>query len=211
MFDEIVLIPAFNEYKTLRNLLKKISVKVLIINDASTDKTKKLLKNNNVEIINNSKNLGYEKSLIKGFKFIKKKYPKTKNVITFDADGEHYPNDLTKLIRYQKKINADLIICNRKKLNRFLEKVLNYLFIFKFKIYDPLSGFKLYKFQSLKKNINKLGTDQYLIEIINIFKKEKYIIVNFPIKCKKLINRERRVGNFTPNYKIFYSILRNLF
>ena len=72
MFDEIVLIPAFNEYKTLRNLLKKISVKVLIINDASTDKTKKLLKNNNVEIINNSKNLGYEKSLIKGFKFIKK-------------------------------------------------------------------------------------------------------------------------------------------
>ncbi len=211
MFDEIVLIPAFNEYKTLRNLLKKISVKVLIINDASTDKTKKLLKNNNVEIINNSKNLGYEKSLIKGFKFIKKKYPKTKHVITFDADGEHYPNDLTKLIRYQKKINADLIICNRKKLNRFLEKVLNYLFIFKFKIYDPLSGFKLYKFQSLKKNINRLGTDQYLIEIINIFKKEKYIIVNFPIKCKKLINRERRVGNFTPNYKIFYSILRNLF
>ena len=72
MFDEIVLIPAFNEYKTLRNLLKKISVKVLIINDASTDKTKKLSKNNNVEIINNSKNLGYEKSLIKGFKFIKK-------------------------------------------------------------------------------------------------------------------------------------------
>ena len=123
MFDEIVLIPAFNEYKTLRNLLKKISVKVLIINDASTDKTKKLSKNNNVEIINNSKNLGYEKSLIKGFKFIKKKYPKTKNVITFDADGEHYPNDLTKLIRYQK-INADLIICNRKKLNRFLEKFL---------------------------------------------------------------------------------------
>ena len=132
-------------------------------------------------------------------------------MITFDADGEHYPNDLTKLIRYQRKINADLIICNRKKLNRFLEKVLNYLFIFKFKIYDPLSGFKLYKFQSLKKNINRLGTDQYLIEIINIFKKEKYIIVNFPIKCKKLINRERRVGNFTPNYKIFYSILRNLF
>ena len=72
-------------------------------------------------------------------------------MITFDADGEHYPNDLTKLIRYQRKINADLIICNRKKLNRFLEKVLNYLFIFKFKIYDPLSGFKLYKFQSLKK------------------------------------------------------------
>ena len=78
MFDEIVLIPAFNEYKTLRNLLKKISVKVLIINDASTDKTKKLSKNNNVEIINNSKNLGYEKSLIKGFKFIKKNIQKLK-------------------------------------------------------------------------------------------------------------------------------------
>ena len=39
MSDEIILIPAFNEYKSLKYLLKKISFKVLIINDASTDKT----------------------------------------------------------------------------------------------------------------------------------------------------------------------------
>ena len=92
----------------------------MIINDASTDKTKKLSSRSNVEIVTNSKNLGYEKSLIKGFKFIKKKYPKVKNVITFDADGEHYPSDLSKLIKFQK-VNADMIICNRKELNRFLE------------------------------------------------------------------------------------------
>ena len=116
MFNEIVLIPAYNEYQSLRLLLKKISLKVLIINDASTDETRKLYKNKNVEIINNTKNLGYEKSLIKGFRFINKKYPKIKNVITFDADGEHNPNDLSKLIKYQKIVNADLIICDRKKL-----------------------------------------------------------------------------------------------
>ena len=36
------------------------------------------------------------------------------------------------------------------------------------------------------------------------------MIVNFSIKCKKLINRERRVGNFTPNYN-FWSILKTYF
>lgn len=210
MFDEIILIPSFNEYKSLRYLLKKISFRVLIINDASTDKTKKLSGRNNVEIITNSRNLGYEKSLIKGFKFIKKKYPKTKNVITFDADGEHYPSDLIKLIKFQRKVNADLVICNRKKLDRFLEKVLNNLFLIKVKIRDPLSGFKLYKFKSLKKNLGFIKTDQYLTEIINIYKIRNYKIENFPIRCKKLKNRYRRVGNFIPNYKIFKSILKNL-
>ena len=210
MSDEIILIPAFNEYKSLKYLLKKISFKVLIINDASTDKTKKLSSRSNVEIVTNPKNLGYEKSLIKGFKFIKKKYPKTKSVITFDADGEHYPSDLSRLIRFQKKVNADLVICNRKELNRFLEKILNYLFLIKVKIRDPLSGFKLYKFKSLKKNLDFIKTDQYLTEIINIYKIKNYKIENFPIECKKLKNRDRRVGNFTPNYKIFKSILKNL-
>lgn len=210
MSDEIILIPAFNEYKSLKFLLKKIPFKVLIINDASTDETNTLSKRKNVNMINNSKNLGYEKSLIKGFKFIKKNHPKTKHVITFDADGEHYPQDLVRLIKYQNKVKADLIICNRRELGRVVEKILNYLFKIKLQIFDPLSGFKLYKFHLLKKNIHILRTDQYLIEIVNIYKKNNYKIVNFPIKCKKLRDRDRRVGNFTPNFKIFRSILRNL-
>ena len=87
-------------------------------------------------------------------------------------------------------------------------KILNYLFLIKVKL-DPLSGFKLYKFKSLK-NLDFIKTDQYLTEIINIYKIRNYKIENFPIKCKKLKNRDRRVGNFTPNYKIFKSILKNL-
>ena len=83
-----------------------------------------------------------------------RKYNDVKNIITFGADGEHQIKDIDKVIEFQKKNNSDLIICNRKKLNRFSEKIVSTLFNYKFKIYDPLSGFKLYKAERLKLVLN---------------------------------------------------------
>ena len=57
MFKEIIIIPAYNEYKTLNKILKKISnkYKVIVINDASTDRTDALLNAKKIENIKNKK------------------------------------------------------------------------------------------------------------------------------------------------------------
>ena len=74
MRDLIILIPSFNEKISLKKILRILDKKidVLIVDDCSADNTKidpNITKN---KIIINKKRLGYEKSLITGFNFIKK-------------------------------------------------------------------------------------------------------------------------------------------
>ena len=87
------IIPCYNaekivykNFNKLNSFIKKnrIKAKIIYINDGSTDFTlKELLKirNKNVFIINNKKNLGKSKSIINTIKKIK-----TKNVILIDCD-----------------------------------------------------------------------------------------------------------------------------
>ena len=73
-YQVIILIPCFNEEKTIIDICKKAKNfgTVLVVNDNSTDKTKILLQEKKLTSFNNTKNLGYEKSLIKGFNYILK-------------------------------------------------------------------------------------------------------------------------------------------
>ena len=104
----IILIPARNENKNLQKILPKlIGYNVLVVDDESTDETLKTLKKFKVNYIKNIKKLGYEKTLIFGFKYIIKKYKKVKKIITFDGDGEHKVKNLKKFI---KEKNYDFIV-----------------------------------------------------------------------------------------------------
>ena len=95
MFRFVILIPSFNEEKTLKKIINNINKNdIYVINDASTDNTKLLKFKKNVKIINNKKNIGYENSLFKGIKILKNK--EYDYIITMDADGEHSTSSLKK-------------------------------------------------------------------------------------------------------------------
>ena len=69
MSEFVVLIPAYNEYSSLKKILEKIYRKypIVIMNDCSEDNTKNLKKDfKNLKMLNNIKRLGYEHNLIKG-------------------------------------------------------------------------------------------------------------------------------------------------
>ena len=115
MNNFIILSPTFNDWMSLNKLLVEIDKKiiglkgnfrVLIINDASTIKPKLNLKNikhlQKIHIITLKKNLGSQKSICVGLKYLKKK--KTKAIITIiDSDGEDDPKKIEKLINLAKK------------------------------------------------------------------------------------------------------------
>ena len=210
MRDLIILIPSFNEKASLKKILKILDKKidVLIVDDCSTDNTKidpSITKN---KIIINKKRLGYEKSLITGFNFIKKNLKK-KYIITFDADGEHPVNSIKKMYEKIKLNNLDLLIAERDKKNRFSEILLSFFFNKKFGIKDPLSGLKIYKSYILYKILKNIKNDQFLVDVIYEFIKKKALIKNIKIKINKIKSRKSRVGNlFYSNYKIFLIILR---
>jgi len=205
----IILIPCHNEIKTLKKIcleIKKHHLKFLVIDDASNDGTSQWLKKKHFNYINNKKNIGYENSLIVGINYIIKKF-NSKYLITFDADGEHQTGDLINIIKQLKHKNVDMIVGNRNKFNRISEYILSFFFFIKFDIKDPLSGFKAYSVQKLKKIKNKISNNFYLVDIIILFKQKNFVIKNVKIRVKKRTDISR-VGNiFLTNIKIL-SLLR---
>ena len=127
MSNFIILTPTFNDWRSLSKLLLEIdknirglkgNFKVLIINDASTIEPKLNLRNikrlRKIHIITSKKNLGSQKSICLGLKYLQKK--KTKAIITIiDSDGEDDPKKIKKLINLAKKNPNSIITANRLK------------------------------------------------------------------------------------------------
>mgnify|MGYP006165261319 FL=1 len=202
----LVLIPSFNEKSSIIKILKKIKQDVLVLDDFSSDGTLKLIKSikkDKLKIISNKKNYGYEKNLLNGFKNIIKK--DFEYVVTFDADGEHDTRDIIRIEKYLIKNDVDMLIGVRSKKNRLVEKVVSFFFKLFFSVEDPLSGFKAYKIKKLKKIINEIKDNYFLVDIIRIFKKRNYRIDTLNINSKKLKKRIPRIRN---NFFVRLKILK---
>ena len=127
MNNFIILTPTLNDWRSLSKLLLEIdknilglkgNFRVLIINDASTLEPKLNLRNikhlRKIHIITSKKNLGSQKSICLGLKYLKSK--KTKAIITIiDSDGEDDPKHIKKLINLAQKNPNSIISANRLK------------------------------------------------------------------------------------------------
>ena len=106
-----VIIPVYNESKTITKILDKViktkkSKQIIVVDDCSTDNSKKKIlnfKSKIYKIIIHKKNLGKGAAIQSAQKFIKGKY-----TIIQDADLEYNPNDYFKILKRinHKSINA---------------------------------------------------------------------------------------------------------
>jgi len=199
MHDLVILVPAYNEVKNLVKILK-YKYNYLIIDDNSNDETEKLLKRKKINYIKNSTQIGYEKSIIKGLNYLKKK--NFKYVLTLDGDGEHPINKVKKIYYMAKNKKADLIICNRKYKNRFLENLLSLFFQTRFGFSDPLSGMKIYYIPKIKNLINKIDKNSFLVDLIIMLFNKECNILNYKIITKKKIGESKVGYNFNVQLKI---------
>lgn len=105
-FSEVsIVIPAFNEEegieRTLRELLNDSHLEraeIIVVNDASTDNTEKIVnkiekEDTRVKLINHNQNYGYGHAIATGVKKSDRQY-----VVWYDADGQHQPKDLVALV-----------------------------------------------------------------------------------------------------------------
>ena len=127
MKNFFIITPTFNDWRSLNKVLHEIDKKVskmkgkfsvIVINDASTIKLnlklKRLKKLKKIIIITNKKNLGSQKSISLGLKYLTK--IKTKSIITvIDSDGEDNPKKIKELIDQAQKNPHSVITANRLK------------------------------------------------------------------------------------------------
>lgn len=152
----LVVMPAFNEEATIGAIIKEIKDTVpfsdiLVVNDGSSDKTGRIADEKDALVINHPFNLGYGAALQTGFRFASKK--KYDFVIIMDADGQHMPSSVQKLIDAMNKHDADVVIGSRFVEGSYNVGLLKKTGIILFsliakaytgiKITDPTSGFQL--------------------------------------------------------------------
>ncbi len=193
--DKIVILPSYNEISSLIKIckeFKKKKINFIVLDDNSNDGTCQWLKKNKINFIRNKTNLGYEKNIKKGFNYALKK-KRIKYVITFDADGQHKISDLLKIYKILNKNNIDLLICNRKIMNRFSEYFLSFFYNFFYKIKDPLSGLKAYKVSILKNFKNNIKDNYFLVDLVSSSLKNDYKVKNHSIITNT--SRHSRIGN----------------
>ena len=159
MKSVLIIIPAYNEEKSILNVVNNIKkvktnnylIDYIIINDGSSDNTKKVCLDNKLNFIDLPNNLGIGGAVQTGYKYA---YYKNYDIaIQIDGDNQHNPSYITNLC---DEINNgyDLVIGSRfvenlsKFKSSFLRRVgINFLSnLIKIctgvKVYDVTSGFR---------------------------------------------------------------------
>lgn len=169
---KLVCIPAFDEEKTIANVVKasmKYADKVIVCDDASIDKTFDVAKKAGAIVIKHEKNIGKGGALKTLFEYSKKLNADI--IITIDGDGQSLPEEIPKLVKpiLEKKFdvvigyrfdNAREMPIYRKFGNKALDKITNIATGASFR--DTQSGFRAYSKKAIKEikfNSNGFGAD----------------------------------------------------
>ncbi len=138
--------PAFNEAGTIADVIRRtlphVSM-VLVVDDASTDDTAAIAAAAGAIVIREPINRGYNSVLNTGFTNVKKYHADI--VITIDADGEHRPEDIPRMLEPILAGRADLTVGARNAFPQFAEYIYSFYSRLRFGIIDPLCGFKAYR------------------------------------------------------------------
>lgn len=112
--DIVIGIPAYNEEEKIAAIilkLKKITDKIIVCNDGSSDMTGQIAEELGAIVINHPKNLGYGAGIRSIF--LKAKDIQADILVTFDADGQHRTEDIQSVVEPILKNNADIVIGSR--------------------------------------------------------------------------------------------------
>jgi len=190
----VIGIPAYNEEENIAKIIvkiKQISSEIIVCNDGSTDLTSEIAGKLGVIVINHTENQGYG-AAIKSI-FLKAKEIEADILVTFDADGQHRIEDISKVLNPIEEGKADIVIGSRfldkessdipdyRKLGiKIITKITNSSI--KEKITDSQSGFRSYNKKVLSQIIpSEMGmgvSTEILIKASN----KGFKITEVPIK-----------------------------
>jgi len=211
-----VVIPTYNNDKTLADIIDRVSQytpNIIVVNDGATDNTSQILKDyaSTVQIVTYPKNKGKGYALQRGFE--KALEVGFENAITIDSDGQHFPEDLPRLIsRLQSEPNS-LIIGARNmgqedvpSGSSFGNNFSNFWFRVEtgIRLPDTQSGYRVYPIKELSKFHFYCTKFEYEIEVPVRAAWSGIPVISEPVQIK-YEQEEERVSHFRP-YMDFFRI-----
>lgn len=203
-----IIIPSFNEGKTLEKIVNKVlaalssyNIEVIIIDDGSTDNTPQIFKKLaklNFKLIVNLQNLGKGASINKALKIA------TGDIIIIqDADLEYDPQDIPKIINLFKNSEVDVVYGSRilgknpvshwtfNLGGRLVTLLTNTLF--QTDITDEPTGYKAFRKKILRRFKLKSKGFEFCPEITAKIAKQKIKIWEVPISYNPRPVSEKKI------------------
>jgi dolichyl-phosphate beta-glucosyltransferase len=195
-----LLIPCYNEVSRLPRALDELahwidlqndtSVKIVFVDDGSTDGSADLIRQHRLrsELLILTSNFGKGGALAEGMKTIS-----TDLVLTMDLDISTHLGCISEFVRHQRQTGADLIVGSRfhpqSYVHRpFIRSLASYGFFFVihaiagFRTFDTQCGFKLFRTQAGKDLFSDLQLKRYSFDLEILWKaEERYHIQELPI------------------------------
>lgn len=222
-----ILIPVYNEEKTIRRLLKKvldvkledIKKEIIIIDDGSTDGTKtflKTVKDKRIKIISHYKNEGKGSAIRQGLS-----QAKGDIILIQDADLEYDPKDYNQLIRPIIKKESKIVYGSRNLGTndylyfsyylggKFLTGFIN--FLYGSKLTDEATGYKAFDTQVINRVSLKCNRFEFCPEVTVKLLKKGYNILEVPISYSPRKKKEGKKINWLDGLKASYIIMKYKF
>jgi len=197
-FENIIaVIPAYNESLRIReliNIARKYVTQVVVIDDGSTDDTFTQANHCEAIVLRTRRNRGKGAALRRGFRECMKYNPDI--IVTLDADGQHDPTEIPKLLEPIVKGFADMVIGSRYSTNSIHEiplirgiglSVINALnkSLVSVNVRDTQSGFRAYS-RTVFGTVSDYYSDGYGAETEQLAQVEVYgfDIVEVPVNIR---------------------------
>jgi glycosyltransferase involved in cell wall biosynthesis len=198
----LVVIPAFNEEATIAEILLGLQEFApefdrLVINDGSKDKTGSIVDEMGEKQLRLPVNLGYGLALQTGLKYgLIQGY---QILVSMDADGQHRPEDVKRLVDFMTENAADVVIGSRycegrpyshQRSRRIGQLLFSHItkFIIGSRIYDTSSGFKAIRANVCEELVCGTFLDFHTESLVKL-NLANYKIIEYPI-----LERERSFG-----------------
>ena len=223
----LVIIPAYNPSRQLEKLVEELNnlkIEFLIINDGSTngiDKFQTIKEKYNCNVLEYVVNKGKGYALKYGIKYYLENYKGYKGIITVDADYQHLPVDVLKIMdTMEKEKNTIVLGCRNFNsesvpfLNRTGNKITSQIFKLLYGKYisDTQTGLRGIPNKYLKKCLELNGDRfEYEIEELIYFVNQKINIKEVSINTIYYETRESNFHKISDSVKIYKIMLKESF
>jgi len=212
-----VLIPAYNEEGTIKQVIKQIpksfdsirDIEIIVIDDGSTDNTAKIALECGAFVYSFINNQGLAKAISYGFE--KCLAHKADILVILDADNQYDPNEIPLLLKPIMEHKADIVLGDRQvnKLDHMpLQKRIGNQMVSKLvsklvgqKINDGQTGFRAFNRNALNK-LHIFSGYTYTQETLLQAKYKNLKLLEVPITFRRRADKSRLISNiFTYAFK----------
>lgn len=221
MLKLIVIIPAFNEESTIREVLNRmpdlstdgVKLTPVVIDDGSADRTAEIARECGAVVINHGTNQGVGKSFHDGLEYALEEDADI--LVNIDADLQYAPEDIRLIIKPVLENKADFVTADRftqangKQArpedmpgmkywgNQQMTSLVNWLA--GTKLGDVSSGFRAINREAIL-NLNLSGKYTYTHETIIDLSQKNLRLISIPIQVKYFPERKSRVAGSLVQY-----------